>query len=191
MTSEPTSTPLPLRGWTHTPESIPQGGLKMARVATADERKEIAAQLEILSLEAFSFDYAIKNVGGGTYRLTGRLAADVAQSCVVTLEPIASLIEETVEVEFQPDERAPRTAKVHEGDGEDEALDVDFESDVDIEPITDGRMDVGRIAFETFAAGLDPYPRKPGAAFDWKQSDDAKPGANNPFAALAKLKNKT
>ena len=33
--------------------------------------------------------------------------------------------------------------------------------------LIDGIIPVGRIVFETISAGLDPYPRKPGAEFTW------------------------
>lgn len=184
---------LPLASWTHTPESIPQGGLKTARVASADDLNAMAAALDLPSIDVLSFDYTIKNAGGGTYRLTGRLTAKVVQSCVVTLEPVPGGIGEDIQVEFRPDERPHRTTKARGADAEaeEEPLDVDFESDVDLEPITDGKMDIGRIVFETLASALDPYPRKDDAAFDWKSTDDGKTAAPNPFAALAKLKNKS
>lgn len=181
----------PLASWTHTPESIPQGGLKAKRTASDDERATISKALDLVSLDALTFDYAIKNAGGGIYRLTGRLTARLVQSCVVTLEPVTGEIDETVEVEFRPDERAHRPAKGGEAGEDDDALDVDFESETDVEPITNGRLEIGRIVFETLAGAIDPYPRKPDAAFGWKAADDARSPAPNPFAALAKLKNKS
>ncbi len=53
------------------------------------------------------------------------------------------------------------------------------------EPLTGGAVDLGALAVEAVALGLDPFPRKP----------DAKPvdvtigeARDNPFAALAALK---
>ncbi len=54
-----------------------------------------------------------------------------------------------------------RPAKLPEsGEEEVEAL-----SAAEIEPIEHGRIDVGRIVYETLSAAIDPYPRKAGAEF--------------------------
>lgn len=189
MTDDPA---IPLAAWNHTPESIPQGGLKTRRTAAADELNALTKALDLVSVDALALDYAIKNAGAGVYRLTGRLTAKVVQSCVVSLEPVPGDIDEELQVEFRPDARSMlRHAKADAGADEVEDLAVDFESDVDVEPITDGRMEVGRIAFETLAAALDPYPRAPGAALDWKDEKEPQPSTVSPFAALAKLKNKS
>ena len=51
------------------------------------------------------------------------------------------------------------------------------------DPIIEGKIDLGALAAEFFALGLDPYPRKPGASFEL----NAKPEpADSPFAVLAK-----
>ena len=53
------------------------------------------------------------------------------------------------------------------------------------EPLVDGRIDLGAIAIEFLMLGIDPYPRKPGVAFEPPKSDSD--GAH-PFAALAALR---
>jgi hypothetical protein len=55
------------------------------------------------------------------------------------------------------------------------------------DPIINGRIDLGALACEFLALGLDAYPRKPGAEFApiIEDAGDDKP---KPFAALAKLK---
>jgi len=53
------------------------------------------------------------------------------------------------------------------------------------DPIIDGKIDIGALAAEFFALGLDPYPRKPGAQFAPLKPDDA---GEQPFAALQTLK---
>ena len=51
------------------------------------------------------------------------------------------------------------------------------------DPIIGGKIDLGALAAEFFALGLDPWPRKPGAAFQWPD-DEGTPhppaGASNP-----------
>ncbi len=50
------------------------------------------------------------------------------------------------------------------------------------EPLVDGIVDLGALATEFLILGLDPYPRKPGAAFEPPREGAADGG---PFAALA------
>jgi hypothetical protein len=91
----------------------------------------------------------------------------------VTLEPFDASLEEEVDVDFAEAGREP-VAAAHE--------------DRDHEPpdeITGGRIDLGALTAEFLALGLDPYPRKPGAAFAF-EGQDAKP--DSPFAALKGLK---
>jgi len=56
-----------------------------------------------------------------------------------------------------------------------------------------GQIAVGRVVFESLAAAIDPFPRKPGATLDLQQSpsaDAADDKPANPFAVLANLKPK-
>ena len=55
------------------------------------------------------------------------------------------------------------------------------------DPIVDGKIDLGALAAEFLALGLDPYPRKPGVAFD---PPEPQGGRDSPFAALAEPKKK-
>jgi len=111
---------------------------------------------------------------------SGRVVADVEQACVVTLEPVAERIEAELSVLLRPAARR-----------QDDALDITDPFDEDeVEEIESGTIDVGRIVYEEIASRLDPYPRAPGADFDWKdeaasESDEEK---ENPFAKLAALR---
>ena len=52
-----------------------------------------------------------------------------------------------------------------------------------------GQIDLGDIVIEQIALKLDDYPRKPGEVFCFESEfDEDDESANNPFAALAKLK---
>src|SRR6516165_10435311 len=79
---------------------IPDTGLhrdieadKAARQAMA----EVAGLREISSARA-SFD--LKHRSGGQVHVTGRVQAKVGQTCVVTLDPIESEIEEAIDLIF-------------------------------------------------------------------------------------------
>lgn len=170
-----TAAPLPL-DWTHETTEIPERALKRSRMATEAERIALAKALDILSCDALEATYQITPVSGGGYRLEGGIDAAVTQACVVSLEPVAGRVAESFSVEFR--------REVKDGDTEG---DVEILTAVEVEPIENDRIGVGRIVYETLSAGLDPYPRKDDAAFGWTDPKAAE-GAGNPFAVLKKLK---
>src|ERR1700674_4589200 len=111
----------------------------------------------------------------GALRATGRVYATVGQSCVITLEPLETEVDEGFEVTFA---LAGAAAAAASGGKAGEAHEPP-------EPMVDGAADLGAIATEFLLLGIDPYPRKLGAVF--ASPDENMPGAG-PFAALAKLK---
>jgi len=96
--------------------------------------------------------------------------------CVVTLEPLANEVEESVDLLFVP---LPGAV------GADGETATRGERVDDTEPLISGLVDLGALAIEFLILGLDPYPRKPGAVF--QPPPEAKPDPG-PFAALASLK---
>ena len=169
-----------LLDWTIAVKEIGDRAMSEDRSATAAEREAVAKALAIVTCDQLTARYEVKPAGSGRFRLTGNVAADITQSCVVTLEPVTSHIADSFAVELRSPDQIP---------GEDEAEEREILSGDDVEPIEDGRIPVGRIITEHISAELDPYPRKPGVEFDWrdpKAEADAKAGGA--FAALAKLK---
>ena len=152
-------------------------------VATRAEMDTIAGLLDLQRLEALSFGYRFTHGGSGRLRLTGRLQADVTQTCVVSLEPIDARIDVPLEVEFWPEALLATAESSVELPGSVVVLDGP-------EPIVCGRIDLGAVAYETLATALDPYPKREGVSFDWSQGEpsQAQEGQSGPFAALAVLK---
>lgn len=150
---------------------LPPRGAAMRIEATPAECTALADDFKLAAIRSLIGDYTLTKTGKGV-RVAGRVTADVTQICVVTLEPFDSIIEEDVEVDFsETDTRQPEHAvEVSEYDPPDE--------------IVNGRIDLGSLTAEFFALGLDPYPRKPGAAFE----PGHEPKEESPFAALGKLK---
>jgi uncharacterized metal-binding protein YceD (DUF177 family) len=172
--------PLP---WTHRITEIPDEGLKVSRSATPPELDAVTRALGILSCEALSADYVVKALGGGRYQMTGKLSALITQACVVTLEPVEEKLAEDVDVTFWP----PGDLLPSSGEDEAEVLSLP-----EIEPIEHGEIEAGRVLFEILSASLDPYPRKPGARFEWEDAAEEKAsGSVGPFAALKGLKDKS
>jgi uncharacterized metal-binding protein YceD (DUF177 family) len=165
--------------WIEKTTDIPAGALKRDREATSVELQQIAQALDILKVGNLSSNYRITAIAGGAYRLAGTIAADVEQSCIVSLEPVSGKINAAFDVEFWP--------TVAHGDSDEEASIL---SGSDVEVLEHGLIPVGRIVFETLSASLDPYPRREGAEFNWQDPKAEKAESANPFAALSKLKDK-
>lgn len=172
-----------LLAWHYKVDDVGAAGLAEVRVATPDERKALAAALDILSVEKLTADLRISGLAGGRYRLHGHLTAEVVQACVVSLEPVQGTVDEDIDVEFWPaDDIGPLA------EGEHSVLEGEVP-----EPIEFGRINAGRVVYEVLAAGLDPYPRAPDADFkDVAVGPGGQQGARiSPFEALAKLKDKS
>jgi uncharacterized metal-binding protein YceD (DUF177 family) len=168
--------------WEHRLEDIPAAGLTIERVADAAERQRVAAALDLNALNTFSARYQITPLSLSRYKLTGELNADIEQTCVVTLEPVTAAIGESYAATYWPPETMPEPA----------AGQVDLNAaEPDPEPIVDGRIDVGRVIFESLAAAIDPFPRRPGAKFDGPLTAPTGSTPESPFAVLASLKDKT
>lgn len=164
--------------WSHRVTEIPEAGLNLVREATAEERARIAEDLDLVSCDALKANIVLVALGAGRYRMSGTLSARVTQSCVVTLEPVEQRVKESFDLEFWPAGSLPEV-----GEKEVEALGVP-----DVEPIDHGWIQDGRVILELLSSALDPYPRKPGASFEWKEADEDGAAPENPFAALKKLK---
>jgi uncharacterized metal-binding protein YceD (DUF177 family) len=151
--------------------------------ATDAEMASIAALLGLISLEGLRLSYRLQRGTEGRVLLSGRLNAHVAQTCVVTLEPVESDLDSPVDIEFWPEEAVEQLAKTEDELGGAGALDWP-------EPIREGSIDLGPVVYETLATSLDPYPRKEGASFEWSHDEATEaPGPRSgPFAALARLK---
>ncbi|MGJ5074537.1 YceD family protein [Bradyrhizobium oligotrophicum] len=160
---------------------IPDAGLHReieADPATRRALAEIADLREVLSAKA-SFDVALKR--DGKVHVEGRVRARIGQTCVVTLDPIETEIDEPIDQMFAPPEQIPELADLVEDDPNSEVETADPP-----EPIVGGQIDLGRLAADALFLGIDPYPRKPGAVFE--QPAEASDPADHPFAALKALK---
>ncbi len=154
---------------------VPEAGRRLDLEADAPVREAIAKAAGLVALPRFAAGFDLMRVGDGL-RVAGRVSAKVVQSCVVTLEPIESVIDEAIEVVFMPEAALPIAAR------EEDVVDTGEDPP---EPLRDGIVDLGAVATEFLLLGIDPYPRKPGAVFDVASADDPE---SHPFAALAALK---
>ena len=148
--------------------------------ATPAECQAIAHFLELAELSQLRWRGEIVPEGPEGWRMEARLTADLAQTCVVTLEPIPVRVDERITRHFVPD---------------DEAVEIDMDIDADEPDPFNDTIDPGAIAIEILALALDPYPRTAGA--EPVEIRATPPGAEalddtalKPFAGLAALKSK-
>ncbi|MBD2748888.1 DUF177 domain-containing protein [Microvirga sp. BT688] len=151
---------------------IPPRGQDVHVEATAEECAALARDFGLPAIRSLSGDYHLKTSAKGI-NVTGVVKASITQICVTTLEPFDSSVEEEVEVDFAESSGMPPEppTDINEYEPPDE--------------IVNGQIDLGALTAEFLALGLDPYPRKPGVDFDYRDPSDEK---DSPFAALNKLR---
>ena len=151
--------------------------------ATAAERSALAARFGLLALDRLAADLRLARTKDGTLvRVTGRFQADVTQSCVVSLAPVSSRLEESFTLLYTTRSEADRFG------GE---IFVDPDEDDPPEPLPPGGMDLGEAVAEQVALALDPYPRAEGVVLErdrWGGGPGERQDRPNPFAVLASLK---
>ena len=137
-----------------------RGGASGEIAVTKAEMDAIAGMLDLVALEGLTFNYRLDHGGGGRVHLTGRLHANVTQTCVVSLDPVEANLDVPVEVEFWPVSLIDELERSTEEPGNPGLLDWP-------EAVVDGRIDLGPVIYETVATALEPYPKREGVSFDW------------------------
>jgi uncharacterized protein len=158
---------------------IPEQGLHRDIEAGEAERQAIAAVAGLRELPRLAASFDLTHVPGGQVHVRGRVQGTAGQTCVVTLDPLTTDVDEEVDMMFSSN--VPADAGRPDTDEADDPLAADPP-----EPIVGGAIDLGALAAEFLLLGLDPYPRKPGAVFE-PVIQPVDP-ADHPFAALAALK---
>lgn len=179
------------RGRTETPpdpwrapiavEQIPDTGLEREIKANAAELTALADVGGLREVMAAQATLTVTPLRERQFHVTGRVTARIGQTCVVTLEPIESAIDEEIDVIFAPESQIPALASTI-----DDSVGDDAEVPDPPEPIVNGVIDLGRLASDALFLGIDPYPRKPDVQF--AAPVEAIDPDEHPFAALKALK---
>lgn len=147
--------------------------------ATPEERAALAKRFSLVALDDLAADIRIgRRPGSRIIVVDGAFTATVVQSCVVTLEPVTAVVTDNFSVQLDPDGSAPSEAPAKQAAEEDDAP----------EPLDGDIIDMGEMTAQYLSLALDPYPRAPGA--EWKMPSDIgdATGADGPFAALGRLR---
>ena len=149
--------------------------------ADADSRAAIAKWSGVVSVEKLEARVEIRKISPTRFGLAFHLLADVTQSCVVSLEPVAGHIERNFERELHF-----AGAVRHKAPESEAELVLDSDPEEGPEEITSLHYDLAGPLLEEFILGIEPYPRAPGVAFEPPADPDGRP--ESPFAVLKDLK---
>jgi hypothetical protein len=155
-------------------DALPRDGQTVTIEAAPAEREALASFFKLPAIDSFTATLRVEPWGGEGARVTGAVHGALTQICVVSLEPFPATVDEAVDVRFAPQaalDSKPAAAK--------ETFSLADEDEPD--PVIDGKIDLGALAAEFFALGLDPYPRKPGATFERRTKSEE---TDSPFSAL-------
>lgn len=142
--------------------------------ATAQECAALCKRFDLRGLENFKASINIRRVEGGeVVHVSGKLTADVIQTCVVSLQDVHAHVESDFETFFS--ENAPE---------EDEIVDGNEDAP---ELLRNGMLDLGEVAAQYLSLGLDPYPRAPGVSLAAQLQEIGGEVRNSPFAVLQGL----
>jgi len=170
--------------------TLPNG---VSSVTIEADRKQCSAIAERLNLDAinqFKGKFSIvPEDGGSLVHISGKLLAVVSQTCSVTLEPLISAIDVSVEWRFADGDYLNEESPEFDVDGEDPP-----------EPMTDGNIDLGETMVQQLALEVESFPRTKGlplTEYTTEAVDSAATatgndasGNDNPFHALKQLKEK-
>jgi hypothetical protein len=161
---------------------LPQKGMPVVVEPTREERAALAAEHGLRSVEWFRAELEVTSWRKGGVRVVGRVRAEIVQDCIVTLEPVNEAIDEPVSALFLPE--GSRLA-VPKRSAEGEIL-LDAEGEDGPETFSGDTIDVGQLAEEYFALGINPYPRKAGATVEAVDADaeDSRGPLHEKLAAL-------
>lgn len=146
----------------------------------------LKAELGLIALRKLSFVGEIRGAGKSDWELTAKLGATVVQPCVVTLAPVTSRIDVSVERLFVAQIDVPGA------DSDEEEIEMPDDENADL---LGSHIDVTQVMTESLALNLPLYPRTNDAELN--ESAFTEPGKTpmtdedaRPFAGLAGLRDK-
>lgn len=164
----------------------PEAGITVDLRADAEERAALTRRFGLVEIRSLAGRGHIERAEDtGELRLRGRLEAEVVQTCVVSLEPVAATVREAIE----------RRYRVGSGPAALEQEVVVDPDAIDVELLEGSSLDLGEVLAEELGLALEPYPHAeeayallpelgPGVSLGEVEDDEAP----SPFAALRELK---
>ncbi len=138
--------------------------------ANDGERAALARRFGLLVLTGLTAVLEVKREAAWI-RVSGTVRGEGDQACVASGDPVPFRLVEPVMLRLA---EPPAAGEIE--------LAAD---DLDVEPLDGDIVDLGEIAAQALALGLDPYPRRPGSVAGILSEDEAA-AARSPFAVLKK-----
>jgi uncharacterized metal-binding protein YceD (DUF177 family) len=139
--------------------------------ADAGERAALATRFILISLDRLTAALEVRREATGIH-ITGQVHGAGTQPCVASAEPMPFLVTERIALLLT--------------DAKPEGGDLELSSgDLDVETLDGDIVDLGEIAAQAFALGLDPYPRL-AVSVAGVISEDEAIALRSPFAVLKK-----
>lgn len=153
--------------------SLPAAPVKLE--ATSAECAALARRFDLVAIHALAAEVSLQ-ADGAQVEASGRLTAEIVQSCAVSGEDLPVMIDEPLAFRFVPE----RAIEEEEIELEKEALD-------EIE-YAGSSFDLGEAVAQSLALAIDPYATGPEADRARSEAGLSDEQASGPFAALAALK---
>ena len=154
-----------------------RGPIKLRLEPDAEARAGIAKALGLVSLPSLAADLTVKPWLDGA-EIAGRFKAIVEQACSVTLDPFEQPLQGEISVRVVPPGSPNAAAEVaHE-------LELNLDAPDPPDVLEGDAIDLAAYVVEHLALEIDPFPRKPGAAFEFAPPAEEA----SPFAVLKNLK---
>ncbi len=157
---------------------LARGPVSVTLEPDAEARAAIAKEIALEGLPALQGRITVRPWLDGA-EITGRFTAVVEQICGVTLDPFETQIDGDFVVRAVP-AGSPNAPADSEG-GE---VEMDLEAPDPPDVLSSDDIDLAGYLVEHLALEIDPFPRKPGAEFDYEPDVQEE----SPFAVLKRLK---
>ncbi len=158
-------------------DRLPNGTLELS--ANDAERAALARRFGIPGVLALRAAVTFEPEGT-EIPVTGRLEAEIEQTCAVSGETFRNTIDEPLSMRFVPMRPAPNV-------GEDEEIELTVD-ELDLIEFEGQAFDLGEAIAQSFGLAIDPFAEGPGAQAARDAGLVSSEAASGPFAALAALK---
>jgi uncharacterized metal-binding protein YceD (DUF177 family) len=140
--------------------------------ATAEERQRLSRRFDLISLDRLEAEVELRRQSPEVILLEAEFAAEFAQCCAVTLEPVRGAVSDRFSLVYGP---APE-------EEQEIALTTDEPA---FEPLDGNSIDIGEAVAQELSLALPIFPRDPEATID--QAATAEP-LQGPFATLTRVR---
>lgn len=143
--------------------------------ASAEEREGLARRFDLVTLDRLAAVVTLHRQGDGLVRLEAVLEAELEQSCVVTLDPVAAKITHSFALVYGP--------------ADDELAEIELDPEEPVfEPLNGEAIDIGEAVSQELSLALPEFPRLPDAVVEPAATAEVDEPELGPFAELTKLR---